>query len=159
MILVKQNTQQFAPVGSPIGSRLLAVQLVCTRWQSIGSRLLVVQQVRNLIAERSGSGPVRPILRDLIQKEPGQVGNPNLNPNPSPSPSPARHRRRPAAASGSARAHASASIVPSFSRAKTPSTQRARPCSQFSLFIHHKLPSHGQCGTKCFKLPLVPFWL
>ena len=23
-------------------------------------------------------------------------------------------------------------------------------CSQFSLFKHNELPSHGQCGTKCF---------
>jgi len=36
------------------------------------------------------------------------------------------------------------------SRAKTPSTQRARPLFPFLLFIHFNCPSHIQCETKYF---------
>ena len=91
--------------------------------------------------ERSGSGSGsgadarNPYPRDLIQKEPGRV-------DPDPDPARARPgtgrptgRRRRQRRRARMRMPACAGIVPSFSRAKTPSTQRARPLfSTFSIY-------------------------
>ena len=89
----------FTTFGSPTGSRPLVVQQVRNRWQ-IGSDP----------DSGAGSPTGSHTPRDLIQKEPGQVGKPNSDPSPSPDPvlSPrlAWLRHRPAAASGGARAHA-----------------------------------------------------
>ena len=116
--------------GSTQQSHMLAVQH-CDCWLSNWSSLDpnsgagLVRVCSQPIPERSDSKRTRPGRELELEPEP----RPGPEPEPGPAPAPAgrRQRRR-----SRARTHVRAGIDPSQSRAKTPSTQRARPL--FSIF-------------------------
>ena len=108
------------------------------------------------IAERVCSQPIP----DSKRTRPGREPEPEPRPGPEPSPAPApgrpagrRRQRR--------RARACAGMVPSQSRAKTPSTQRARPLGTWSFLYLNTTNFHpmANVGLNAFSLFLVPFWL
>ena len=119
--------------GSVQQSQLLAVQL--TRSGSVG------RAVR--IAERVCSQPI-PVRPDSKRTRPGREPEPRPRPGPEPEPGTGAA----AAASGDARAHERAWYPPNRAR-KLQVPKGHALCSHFSLFKHYKLPSYGQCGTKC----------
>ena len=96
-----------APFGSPTGAQPLAIQQVRNKSRSL----------------EPDSKRIRPGRELRLRSEP-ESSRPRPRPRPDPAPAGRRRQRR--------RAHVCTCIVPSFSRAKTPSTQRAHPL--FSIF-------------------------
>ena len=133
-----------ATVGSPIvttvGSPTDAERSVGGRFGS-GAGLVRV-------AERVCSQPI-PMRPDSKRTKPGREPEPEpeLRPRPRTEPEPGTGRPAAAAASGGARMRA---WFPPNRARKLQVPKGHALCSQFSLFKHYKLPSHGQCGTKCF---------
>ena len=94
----------------------------------------------------SGAGPFRITNTRETQFKKNQAGRePEPGPGPEPEPGPGLAGRPAAAASGDARAW----FPPNRAR-KLQVPKGHALCSQFSLFKHCELPSHGQCETKYF---------
>ena len=68
-------------------------------------------------------------------------------PAPTPAPAPAGRPVAAVIASGGARVRGHGSLPIAREKLQVPKVHAL--CSQFSLFKHYELPSHGQCGTKC----------
>ena len=109
-------------------SCLLAAQKMHPTVTTVGSPTVATVGIPTVL-ERVGSDPDTHTRRpDSKRTRPGREPEPEPRPRPEPEPGPDRHRRR-----QPRRARARAGIDPSQSRAKTPSTQRARPL--FSIFF------------------------